>query len=164
VKLRALKIEDMEPIRIERNKLHGKGILRTSYMLTPEMQEDWYYREVATRDSRTRYWALQEAPEVPKIVGYGGLENIDCPRGVAEMSLLIFEQWRGRYYGAEAVDGFLDEAFSHMGLSVVFAEVYDCNPNKQFWDEMGAKKTARLPYRIFHNGEYHGSTFYYWLR
>ena len=37
--------------------------LRTPYMLTEEMQEEFYKNTVCNRDARARYWGIWEEPE-----------------------------------------------------------------------------------------------------
>lgn len=158
--LRALTMADMEIIRRERNKLHGKGILRTSYMLTEEMQRRWFAEQIDDRQSTTRYWALLD--EDGAFIGYGGIEHIEWENGCGELSLLIFEGSRGRRHGRQAVYIFLEQAFNHLRLPTVYAEVYECNPNRVFWDTVRLRKPTYLPRRKFHDGRLYGSYYYVW--
>ena len=156
IELRPLTLADMQTIRVWRDGC--RETLRTPYMLTAEMQEQYYRDVICNRDSRTRYWALW-GPSVAYVdistvderpgshvlthissrnnllVGYGGLENISWENGNAELSLLIGPDYRGRGYGRKAVLLFLREAFERMRLHSVYGECYKCGP-WQFWEKM----------------------------
>lgn len=172
MELQPLTLEDAEVIRQERNKL-PPGILRTPYMLTKEMQEEWYYREIADRESRTRYWGLWEPWPVDNggfvpatrhvLVGYGGIENIEWENRSGEMSLLVFSHSRHMGFGQNAVKLFLHEAFNTLNLETVYAEVYDCNPNREFWSKVG-HVAATLPRRKCIDGQYYAAKYYVWTR
>lgn len=159
--LEPLSRDDAEVIRIERNLLVGCGILRTPYLLTKEMQEAWYDREIADRESSTRYWGIRTAAP---LVGYGGLEFIDWVNGHAEMSLMVFANHRGKGIGSKAVGMFLDVAFNHLRLQTVYAECYECNPNLRFWKNQGASSACTMPRRKFHNGKLWDSIIFTWER
>jgi RimJ/RimL family protein N-acetyltransferase len=159
MELRALKLSDMGPIRRERNALPD-GILRTPFLLTSEMQEEWYFAEIANRKSTTRYWALQDNNT---LVGYGGIENISWENGTGEISLLIFQNHKRQGFGAQAVRLFLDRAFNYLRLGAVVAEVYGSNPNSPFWERVGTEHNAHytvLPHRKFVHGRYYGAEWY----
>lgn len=165
--LRALELGDMEKIRVERNDL-PPGILRTPYKLTPDMQEKWYWNQIANRDSHTRYWAIEQSEwyehvriEVEQMIGYGGIENIEWENRCGELSVMLFSKFRGKGYGKQAVQMFLDQAFGVLGLETVYAEVYECNPNLGFWEKLATPK-AYLPRRKMLYGIHYGSHYYVW--
>lgn len=163
MELRALKLSDMGPIRRERNALPD-GILRTPFLLTSEMQEEWYFSQIADRQSTTRYWALQDNNS---LVGYGGIENISWENGTGEISLLVFREHKRQGFGSQAVRLFLGRAFNYMRLGAVVAEVYDSNPNFPFWEKMAIDYGAtlsNLPCRKFVHGRYYSSAWYTFMR
>lgn len=150
--LEPLTREDMEQIRVWR---HGvPETLRTPYMLTKEMQEDYYENVICNRNSTTRYWALKDnivtgdnwpdiaigranclhPVETMLLIGYGGIENISWENRIGEISLLIAPDYRGKGYGREAVRIFLDQAFNYLNLEYVHGECYGCGPWK-FWQK-----------------------------
>jgi len=145
----------------ERNKL-VPGILRTPFKLTQGQQMEWYHREIEDRRSMTRYWALKE--DDGRLLGYGGIENIQWEVGMGEMSLLIFEDFRGLGYGKEAVKLFLEQAFDEIGLDTVFAEVYECNPNLSFWQKRNYDSVTRFPRRKRTGGKLYDSQIFVWKR
>lgn len=170
--LQPLTADDMEMIRAWRHDV--PETLRTPYMLTREMQQDYYQRVICNRDSHTRYWGLwdnfpheyddldPDDLDYKGFLGYGGIENISWENGNGEISLLIRPDLRGRGYGTQAVDLFLDRAFGAMRLETVYGECYYCGP-VEFWkkivDRYGAYDTI-LPRRKFWDNQYHDSYYF----
>lgn len=159
--LDALSKSDMAWILYERNDL-PPGILRTPHKLTLDQQMEWYYKEVCDRRSTTRYWALRDNED--RLVGYGGIENIQWENGMGEMSLMIFSKERRKGYGRDAVNLFLLEAFGEMGLDTVFAEVYECNPNMKFWEKQDFDQATYFPRRKRMGGKLYDSHIFIWTR
>ena len=169
MELRPLTESDMEQVRVWRHDV--PNVLRTPYMLTEEMQQDYYERVICNRDSSTRYWGLwDEVPDVPweldEFIGYGGIENISWENGNGEISLLISPDYRGKGYGKQAVGLFLDQAFNNLRLEHIYGECYECGPWR-FWNSMALiySKATRdlacwLPARKYYQGEYHDSYYF----
>lgn len=157
--LRALTLEDMEPIRKWRNA--SLDTLRTPFELTKEMQEDWYHGEICNRASKSRFWAIEDSNGV--LIGYGGIENIQWENSIGEISLLIAPGVRGQGYGFKAAMSIISKAFSQLNLKTVYAEVYKSNPAVAFWDKVfdGEYKTI-LPNRKYFACDYHDSYYYSW--
>lgn len=133
--------------------------LRTPFMLNNDQQIEYYERVLCDRNSDTRYWIFQENN---KAVGYGGIENIQWENSIAEISLLIFNQYQKKGYGKRAVDTILDQAFNYIGLENVFGECYYCG-NVGFWDKIIEKKNGYktiLPNRKYYNGQYYSSLYF----
>jgi len=186
--LKPLSAADMETVRHWRHAV--PETLRTSYMLTEEMQRDYYERVICNRDSTTRYWGLWvsrtwaemeaytkergimfvHSPEAPKthppdaFIGYGGIENIEWENGTGEISLLIAPDERGKGYGRLAVRLFLDQAFNVLNLHTVHGECYQCGPYL-FWEKMreewgGTSHQIWLPCRKYWKGRYYDSLYF----
>jgi len=147
MKLDVLDLQQLQEVRKWRNA--EPQFLRTSYMLTEEMQEDFFNNVISDRDSKHRYFAIVNPAIEPQIeqsvrkygkgyvlpedfIGMGGLTNIEWENGCAEISLIINPEYRGKGYGIKAVDLILNEAFYSMRLCSVYGEVYDCG-NTIFW-------------------------------
>jgi len=186
IELCPLTAENMETVRVWRHEV--PETLRTPYMLTKEMQQDYYRDVICNRESHTRYFALWE-PGVPlnvskrgdrveAFVGYGGLENISWENGNAEISLLIGPEYRKQGYGREAVKLFLGEAFNKMRLHSVYGECYMCGP-WLFWNRLLdaaygngtfegvdsiCDNEAFLPCRKFWNGNHYDSYYFTFTR
>lgn len=171
MKLDVLTREQCQQVRGWRNT--ELQFLRTPYLITEQMQDEFYDNVINNRDSKHRYFALIEMVErdhvslcsktkrwlpttMDKIfIGMGGLTNIEWENGTAEISLIINPEYRGKGYGKKAVDLLLDEAFKNMRLYSVYGEVYNCG-NRGFWVKMVNKKggyKTDLKYRKFYNGE-----------
>lgn len=156
--LRALEIEDMEPIRKWRNS--ALATLRTAFPLTREQQEEWYRNEVCNRASRSRFWAITDGMA---LAGYGGIENIQWENGIGEISLLISPDYQGRGFGMRAARAILNTAFLTLGLHTVFAECYLNNPAVKFWRKVFKEydgDEVTLPNRRYSEGRYHDSAYF----
>jgi diamine N-acetyltransferase len=167
VTLRALNIEDMEPIRKWRNEC--LDTLRTPFPLTKEQQEDWYKNEICNRQSRSRFWAIvndkYSKGDGLTLIGYGGIENIQWENGIGEISLLIDPEYRGNGYGFEAANKIIKHAFTRMGLHSIYAECYLSNLAIAFWDKVFKDKfSATLPWRKYIDGRYESSRYYAWAK
>lgn len=169
-----LTLENMETVRQWRHEI--PETLRTPYMLTTEMQQDYYRGVICNRESRTRYWGLwvdefyiddryhQDEGEAERMqdtfIGYGGIENIGWENGCGEISLLIGPEYQGKGYGREAVRLFLEQAFNVMRLHTIHGEVYYSSPAVEFWRKMEPNHITVLPRRKYYNGQYHHSMYF----
>ena len=169
MKLQPLDRLDMEQIREWRNEV--QNTLRTPYMLTQEMQREYYDNVICNRGSTTRYWAFvepvlyeasgEEWPE-HELMGYGGLESIEWENSRGEISLLINPDKRHEGLGREAVAMILEQAFSYLNLNSVHGECYASGP-VPFWQKIVAEYDAFhtwLPATKFWQGKYHQSYYF----
>lgn len=143
--------------------------LRTPYMITEKMQDDFFDNVINDRDSKHRYFAIIEdvketiqtsdthfEERMNTFIGMGGLTNIEWENGTAEISLIINPDYRRQGKGAKAVDLMLIQAFNIMRLLSVYGEVYRCG-NVAFWEsivkeyEPDSYRTD-LPNRKYFNG------------
>ena len=157
MKLEALTLKQCEDVRIWRNA--EPRFLRTSYLLTQEMQEDFYRDVVCNRDSRHRYFAIMGGG---RFIGMTGLTDIQFENSTAEISLILSPDERGKGYGRKSVKLILEHAFYGLGLVSVFGEVYDCG-NVRFWHrivELTNGFETRLPNRKMHEGMLYGSMWF----
>lgn len=157
IELRALTLSDMETIRGWRSK--SLETLRTPYLLTADMQADYYHKTISNRDSRTRYFAIYNNN---LLVGYGGIENIEWENGRGEISILIAPHERGKKYGRQAVEMFLKYAFGTLRLEHVWGECYYCG-HVAFWEKLIKRfhgVSMDLPCRKFYEGKYYDSLYF----
>lgn len=159
MKLRELDREDCEHVRKWRNE--NLVSLRTPYLLTKEMQEDFYKNVICNRDSNHRYWGIWQ-DELDQLIGTGGITNIQWENSIAEISLILDPQQISKGYGTQAVDLLLDKAFNYMGLKTVFGECYTSNLSIVFWkkvvEEYNGFQTD-LPNRKFWEGKFYNSIY-----
>ena len=149
MKLSTLTREQVQQVRKWRN--YELQFLRTPYMITEKMQDNFYDNVINDRDSKHRYFAILDGCS---FIGMGGLTNIEWENGTAEISLIINPKYRGKGHGLEAVDLLFDEGFHNMRLYSVFGEVYDCG-NRGFWEKVVKRYNGyktNLVNRKFYNG------------
>ena len=165
IELHALSREDMETIR--KWRAGCMETLRTPFLLTREMQEQYYESVICNRNSTTRYWALrlpvqEDGETFHRLVGYGGLENIIWENRNGEISLLISPDYRGKGYGRQAVELFLEQAFEYINLENVHGEVYKSGHWK-FWQKILEDYqgfATWLPERKYYRGIYYPSMYF----
>ena len=88
--LKPLTLNNLLVAREWRNELMAAW--RTPFMLTEEMQEDFYRNVICDRRSNLRYWAFwDEMTSHPDLgfIGFGGIENIVWENRTGEISLLV---------------------------------------------------------------------------
>ena len=168
--MRALSLEDMEPIRRWRND--ALPILRTPYPLTKEQQEAWYRDEICNRNSRSRFYAIEadffvhnpiESTKFTELVGYGGIENIQWESRIGEISLLIDPKHRGKGYGYTAACDIINEAYDILNLYTIYAECYANNRAVDFWAKVFTQyggTSVTLPNRKYHDGKFYDSVYF----
>lgn len=148
--------------------------LRTPYLLTEEMQQEFYAAVVCNRLANARFWGLwadhRDEPGANldfEFVGMGGIENIQWENGIGEIGVIINPNAYGNGYGREAVDLLLDQAFNFLNLANVFGECYECSPAIEFWRKFCSERKTyitMLPFRKFWKGEYHHSMYFNFSR
>ena len=157
--------------------------LRTSHMLSEEMQQKFYEDVISNPDSKHRYWALKEKRKELEekgdetwygmviksgkddiFVGVGGLTNISWENRNAEISLIISDTCQNMGLGSKAVDLLIHQGFSFMNLENIYGECYECNPKGiSFWLKMIEKYEADVvwkPYVKYYNGTYWRSMYF----
>ena len=136
--------------------------LRTPFILTEEMQDDFYEKVISNRHASHRYFALR-APD-GGLAAMVGLTDIQWENGRAEISLIVDPLHRRSGVGAESVKLLLLEAFDRMRLAHVHGECYACNASAMaFWSkqvEQWGGFSVLLPARKFHDGAFHAGLYF----
>jgi RimJ/RimL family protein N-acetyltransferase len=167
MKLEPLTLEQCEQVRIWRNA--EMECWRTPFMLTREMQED-FYKRCCDRNSPHRYWAINCTGNDDlisrmgdKFIGMGGITYIQWENRIGEITLIIDPAQRKDGLGEQAVDLLLDQAFNYLNLQTVFGECYTCNEAWGFWiatvDKYMGYRT-NLPRRKYYNSKYWDSLYF----
>lgn len=152
--------------------------LRTPYMITEGMQNNFYNDVINDRDSKHRYFAIMDEKRVNvndtredakeiwemkyKFIGMGGLTNIEWENGTAEISLIIAPEYRGQGKGMSAVECLTVYGFGSMNLNSIYGEVYNCG-NVEFWEKVVAKYKGyktNLINRKYYDGQMFGSMWF----
>jgi len=174
MKLKCLSLSDLEQIRKWRNE--QTEMLRTSFPLTKEMQEDFYKNVICNRQSNSRFWVIigNSNKELDKdfygksvscanteLIGMCGLENIQWENRLAEISLILEPEYNDDNL-QKALNILLHEGFANMNLENIYTEVYECSYMHRFWIESANKYNAKLvilPNRKYWNGKYYDSEY-----
>ena len=162
MKLGIVTKQQAEQVRIWRNL--DIDAYRTSFPLTQEMQEDFYYKVICNRDSKSRFWAVIVND---CFIGMVGLENIELENRRAEISIVIDPEVRGKGYGKKAIDLLLKEGFERMNLDNIWGESYTCNPSLPFWVDICHDKgipITELQRTKYVNGVYYNSIYFNFVR
>ena len=162
MEFRELTMADCEQVRRWRNQcLYA---LRTPFMLTQEMQEDFHKNTVCNRNARARFCGIWIKDKVSStFIGMCGLENIEWENSCAEISIILNPEWPGRRYGSKVIAMLFEKGFNHLGLKTIYGECYEINPSIGFWKDIIEKykaDTARLPNRKLWNGNYYDSLYF----
>ena len=157
MELKCLSLYDIQKVRRWRNE--QLEMLRTSFPLTEEMQEDFYKNVICNRNSNSKFWGIWTGSE---FIGICGLENIQWENRNSEISLLLNPEYPLNKHGKEVLKLLLYEGFMNMNLENIYTEVYDCHKELSFWYDMIKKYKcmfSALPNRKYYNGKYHNSTY-----
>jgi hypothetical protein len=156
---------DLELIREWRNS--QLSMLRTPYILTEEMQREFYKDKICNRNSNCRFFSVIHGVD---LVGMVGLENIQFENRLAEISLVTNPD--NKNYIEGIARHILDYGFNNLNLKSIFAEVYGCSPYLEIWEGLAnatnawenltdvSVDVAVIPYRKFYKGRYYRSTIY----
>jgi RimJ/RimL family protein N-acetyltransferase len=166
MELRVLSMADCEQIRLWRNE--QLEILRTPFLLTEEMQEDFYINVVCDRNARARYWGVWNTyktalDEYEEFIGMVGLENISLENRNAEISLLLAPDKWDKFGPAFLM--VLEKGFFELNLENLYAEVYACNSHISQWKEVNderikiKKEITILTGRKYWRGKYYDSIY-----
>ena len=164
MKLGIVTKQQAEQVRIWRNL--DIDAYRTSFPLTQEMQEDFYYKTICNRDSKDRFFSVMDG-DPDCFIGMIGLENISLENRSAEISIVIDPELRGKGYGKKAIELLLQEGFERLNLDNIYAECYICSPSLPFWVDLCHEKgvdIVELPRRKYLNGKYHNSIYFNFVR
>jgi len=118
-----------------RNAEGMEYILRSKGKTIKKNQVRWCKEVIKSKADKYFYIIVKG-----RLVGYCALTNINVIQ--AEISLLVGEA--GKHYGRRAVNGLLEYAFTVLKLKRIWGEVYNCNPNKDFWYKVGFLKVSKL--------------------
>jgi len=158
MELKAIREIDLQQVRLWRNDLLQS--VRTPFLLTIEMQADYYKNVICNRQSNSRMWAVWSED---KFVGITGLMNIEFENGLAEISIMIDPKLRSYGLGKKIIHKLLEKGFNELRLENIYGECYYCNDAHYFWRNVAKRyngKTVDLPNRKYYEGEHHDSLYF----
>lgn len=156
--LEVVKREHAELVRQWRNQ--DLRPYRTPFLLTSEMQEDFYANVICNRAATSRFWSVMIND---CFVGMVGLVNISLENRSAEISIVMDPETRGRGYGTQAVDLLLTMGIKELNLDNIHGECYFSNPAADFWVKYCTRAEVDmyiLPRRKYHDGKYFDSYYF----
>jgi RimJ/RimL family protein N-acetyltransferase len=140
-------------IAAERSSANVAPILRSYRPTAIANQREWLNKIIndatcqyfIVADEKTRGWS-----------GYCGLDKIHPVNRTAELSVLIFNPYKGQGLGKFAVTKLCDYGFSVLNLNTIFVETYDLpNSNRvAFFEKCGFTFEGRLRNRKYYNDSY----------
>ncbi len=133
--------------------------LRTPWPITEDEQRAWHAKLAG--NPSMRYFELYP-PSSGDPVAVFGLTDIDHVNRKAQISLIVDPKQAAKGYGRECFKALSHIAFDRLNLSVLYAEVYDTNTAIDFWRKMGPSHEVKMPFAVFRNNKYHGSTFFFY--
>jgi RimJ/RimL family protein N-acetyltransferase len=140
--------------------------LRTGHMVSRHQQAA-YARQIADFSTH-RMWAFHnlvveeiEDPNEETFQAFGGLQGIQWENGLAEISLIVAPELRGRGVASKCVPLILAEAFDTLGLQQVWGEAYLTDPQVvSFWKRQKPQFQTLLPKRKFWDGKLWDSLYF----
>lgn len=156
VKLRGLKMEDVEPAyqymcdpEVLLNL--GPGI---PYPMTLERERQWFESQIAMKD--TYNFAIEDI-ETGLYIGGCGINKVDWKNRVATVGIYIGDKdFRGKGYGTEAMELLVDFIFDQMNINRIQLFVLSFNERAiRSYKKVGFKEEGRLKQSVFRNGRYY---------
>lgn len=167
MELKALTLSDMEPIRQWRNE--QLEMLRTSFPLTQEMQEQFYHEVISNRNANARFWGIWIQKEykhlntiVDILIGMVGIENIQWENRLGEISLILDTEYINEQMLETSLKLILEQGFNYLNLDNIFTEVYPTNKMYNEWMDFAKDFKADimiLPNRKYWEGKYYNSRY-----
>jgi RimJ/RimL family protein N-acetyltransferase len=175
MRLKVLSYNDVEQARIWRNE--NMSMNRTSYLLTPEMQGEFYQEQVNNRLANARYWGIWLEPQnndysnsrketiaccsCETFISMGEITSISNENRNGEIGLIMHPDYV--HIAEKTIELILEQGFDYLNLENIFGEVYVCSPYLDIWANIATKYNAAwcyLPNRKYWNGKYFGSQYF----
>lgn len=156
VKLRGLKMEDVEPAY--QYMCDPEVLLNLSpgipYPMTLEREKQWFESQIAMQD--TYNFSIEDL-ETGLYIGGCGINKIDWKNRVATVGIYIGDKdFRGRGYGTEAMGLLINFIFSQMNINRIQLSVFSFNERAiRSYKKNGFIEEGRLKQSIFRNGRYY---------
>ncbi len=131
VVLRAIKPDDLEPLRQWRNRPEYRQYFREYRDITPAMQQNWY-ENIVLGDERVQMFAIT-AREDGRLLGACGLCYIDQRNQSADFSIYLGADdfYIDQKYAPQTGRLLLTHGFETLKLHRIWAEIYEIDSAKQ---------------------------------
>jgi len=131
VLLRAVESDDLETLRVWRNRQQYRQFFREYRDITPKMQQSWYEKTVLADDSVTMFAITDRQNN--RLLGASGLCYIDQRNSSADFSIYLGadDLYIDEKYAPDAGKLLLEYGFSTLKLHRIWAEIYAIDMAKQ---------------------------------
>lgn len=156
IKLRPLKIEDLEKTHEWRNNLEliklTQGI---RFPKTMEMDRDWFNQALNDKSNRNIYFGIDEI-ETGNFIGIIQLNSIDYISGTANWGFMIGEtKNQSKGIGTEFSKLILNYAFNYLNLRKITSYIVDNNViSIRLFRKLGFNEEGILRKHYFVDGDY----------
>ena len=159
VALTPLEREDLEPLRLWRNRPDFRKYFREYREISRDMQQQWYQQKVLG-DPGTLMFAIRSV-ETGELLGCCGLCYINWVHRNAYLSLYI--GWKDAYidnegYAEESCRLLFRYGFLELGLEKIWTEIYEFDePKHALYQKLGFSQDGFLRNQYFYDGRYWNS-------
>ena len=131
VVLRPIEPDDLEPLRLWRNRPDYRQYFREYRDITPAMQQNWY-KNIVLADERVHMFAITKASD-GRLLGACGLCYIDRQNDSADFSIYLGadDLYIDEVYAPQTGKLLLEYGFKTLGLHRIWAEIYEIDSAKQ---------------------------------
>ena len=156
VKLRGLKIEDVEPAYEYMSD--PEVLLNLSpgipYPMTLEREKQWFQSQIEMKDIYN--FAIEDI-ETGLYIGGCGINKIDWKNRVATVGIYIGDKdFRGKGYGTEAMGLLIDFVFKQMNMNRIQLFVFSFNERAiKSYEKSGFIEEGRMKQALYRNGKYY---------
>lgn len=156
VYLTPIEREDLEPLRVWRNRPEFRQYFREYREISKDMQERWYDTKVLG-DPSTIMFAIRRVSD-HELLGCCGLCYVNWVHRSADLSLYI--GYENAYidengYAQEACELMFSYGFYELQLHKIWTEIYEFDDKKYgLYTKIGFHQDGRLRDQYFHNGRY----------
>lgn len=143
--IRPIENGDLEWIRKERNRPECRQWFRQDHIISQDEQYEWF-----ETTSMRSFVVVEDDVNV----GVVSLSHVDTTVRKCEFSIMITPEFRGRGYGRKALNDLLDHAFNDLNMRQVYSDVFENNPSRALYKDIGFRECGILPDWYYKNGTY----------
>ena len=151
--LSSVERENIEQLRLWRNKPELRKYFREHKEIGKDMQSKWYKTRVL--DDRDQINFEIHDKESHQLIGHCGLYHISWIHRYAEFGIYIGDDsFRSDGYGSDALRTLIGYGFNDLNLNRIWCEVYSNNTAIDIYRHIGFKDEGTLKQTAFKNGKY----------
>lgn len=156
VYLTSIEREDLEQLRLWRNRVEYRKHFREYREISRDMQEKWYQTKVLN-DPSTIMFSIRDV-NTDELLGCCGLCYINWVHRYADLSLYI--GYENAYiddigYAKEACKLLFNYGFRELCLNKIWTEIYEFDDKKyDLYMQLGFREDGRLREQYFYDGQW----------